>query len=254
MARQAAGATNRTNLKQLLEELGSASDDARLQLHLLALETRQRTGEFGTRLEKLERELDRGFHQALSTATERARQLTQVMHASLGGAPSSRPVAKQADSLNVRTIMSEDVQSCAEDDSLHRAAQLLWEHDCGSVPVTDADGRLRGMLTDRDICMAAYTKGLPLSSIRVQEVMSRPAHACSPDDTLERAIAVMAEAQVRRLPVVGEAQRLVGMLSLADVALRAALLGRREAEGLVLHLLGALSKPRRKLAGGLAAE
>ncbi|MEY4546648.1 MAG: hypothetical protein RL685_2843 [Pseudomonadota bacterium] len=253
MARPASGVTNKINLKQLLEELGSASDDARLQLHLLALETRQRTGEFGSRLEKLERELDRGFHQALSTATERARQLTQVMHASLGGEP-SRPTAKSSDALSVRTIMSEDVQSCSAEDSLQRAAQLLWEHDCGSVPVLDADGRLRGMLTDRDISMAAYTKGLPLASIRVHEVMSRPAHSCSPDDTLEHAIAVMAEAQVRRLPVVGEAQRLVGMLSLADVALRAALLGRREAEGLVLHLLGALSKPRRKHVGAVAAE
>ena len=106
MAQHASGATKNSNLKQLLEDLGSASDDARLQLHLLALETRQRTGEFGTRLEKLEKELDRGFHQALSTATERARQLTKVMHASLGLEPPSRPSAKRSGQLRVRAIMS----------------------------------------------------------------------------------------------------------------------------------------------------
>lgn len=254
MAQQASGATKNSNLKQLLEELGSASDDARLQLHLLALETRQRTGELGSRLEKLERELDRGLHQALSTATERARQLTKVMHASLGTAPASRPSTKRSGQLRVRTIMSDQVQSCHPEDSLHRAAQILWDNDCGAVPVTDAGGQLRGILTDRDICMAAYTKGLPLQDIRVHEVMSQPAQSCSPDDTLERAIALMAEGQVRRLPIVDESQRLVGMVSLADVALHGALLGRREAETLVLGLLGALSKPRRKSAGTAAAE
>lgn len=254
MTQQAPGATKNNNLKQLLEELGSASDDARLQLHLLALATRQRTGELGTRLEKLERELDRGLHQALSTATEGARQLTKVMHASLGREPASSRNAKRSGQLLARTIMTEPVMSCTEEDSLHRAAQILWDNDCGAVPVTDAEGRLRGMLTDRDICMAAYTKGLPLRDIRVQEVMSQPAHSCSPDETLERAIALMAEGQIRRLPIVDDGQRLVGILSLADVALHAALLGRREAEPLVLRLLGALSKPRRKDGGMVAAQ
>jgi CBS domain-containing protein len=254
MAQQAPGATKNNKLEQLLEDLGSASNDARLQLHLLALETRQRTGELGTRLEQLERELDRGLHQALSTATERARQLTKVMHASLGTTPASRPSGKRSGQLRVRTIMSENVHGCLQEDSLHRAAQILWDNDCGAVPVTDAEGHLRGMLTDRDICMAAYTKGLPLQDIRVHEVMSQPAQSCSPEDTLERAIALMADGQVRRLPIVDEAQRLVGMVSLADVALHGALLGRREAESLVLGLLGALSKPRRKNGGVAAAE
>lgn len=255
MVQPASGTTkNNNNLKQLLEELGSASDDARLQLHLLALETRQRTGELGTRLEKLERELDRGLHQAFSTATERARQLSKVMNAALGREPPSRPSNKSSGQLLTRAIMSEHVQSCVEEDSLHRAAQILWDNDCGAVPVVDAEGRLRGVLTDRDICMAAYTKGLPLQHIRVREVMAQPVLSCSPDDTLERAIALMAEGQVRRLPIVDGNQRLVGMLSLADVARQAALLGRRETEPLMLRLLGALSKPRKKSVGTPDAE
>jgi CBS domain-containing protein len=120
----------------------------------------------------------------------------------------------------------------------------MWEGDCGGVPVVDASGRLSGMITDRDICMAAYTKGLALNSIRVADVMSRHVHTCAPDDTLERAISMMAEAEVRRLLVVAHDGKLRGIVSLADVARGAALLGHHEAEAIVFRLLGALSKPR----------
>lgn len=247
MVQHTSGSRNdNNNLKRLLEDLGSASDEARLQLHLLALQTRQRTGDFGSRLDQLERELDRGLHQALATATQGARQLSRSMQASLGLDSETRPAAKRSGRLRVRSIMSEPVQTCSPEDSLHRAAQVLWDNDCGSLPVVNSEGHVEGVLTDRDICMAAYTKGLPLADMRVQDVMSRPAHCCRADDTVERAIALMAEAEVRRIPVVEEDQRLVGIVSLADVALHAPLLGRKDAEGLVLRLLGALSKPRRK--------
>ena len=141
--------------------------------------------------------------------------------------------------------MTDAVRACSPDDPLHRAAQLMWDGDCGAVPVVDEAGRLCGIITDRDICMAAYTQGLPLSSIHVADVMSRHVHSCSPEDTLERAIGIMAEAEVRRLPVVGEKGSLRGIVSLADIAHGAALLGHHEAEAIVFRLLGALSKPRR---------
>jgi len=134
--------------------------------------------------------------------------------------------------------------TCAPEDPLYRPAQIMWEHDCGCVPVVDDSGRLSGIITDRDICMAAYTKGLPLNSIRAAEVMSRHVHMCASDDTLERAIGRMAEAEVRRLLVVSEDGKLRGIVSLADVARGAALLGHHEAEAIVFRLLGALSKPR----------
>jgi CBS-domain-containing membrane protein len=101
--------------------------------------------------------------------------------------------------------------------------------------------------------MGAYTKGVALQQIRVAEVMSRPVRTCAPDDTLERAIGIMAEARVRRLPVVSEDQRLMGMISLADIAHSAALLGRREAEALVFGLVGALSERRRRSGSAQAA-
>jgi CBS domain-containing protein len=226
------------NLKHLLDELGTASDAARLQLHLLALEARQRTGEFGPQLERVERGLDRGLHQALSSATEGARQLSKALHASFG----SNSPDKSAQ-IRVSAVMTEAVEACSPDDPLYRPAQIMWNGDCGCVPVLDAAGNLCGIITDRDICMAAYTKGLPLGSIRVADVMSRNVRSCTPTDTLERAIGIMAEAEVRRLPVVAEDGKLRGIVSLADIAHGAALLGHREAEAIVFRLLAALSKP-----------
>jgi len=228
-----------SNLKDVLDELGAASEAARLQLHLLALEARQRTGELGARLESVERGLDRGFHQALATATDRARQLSKTLHASFAGG-----ALQKSAQIRVGAVMTDDVQVCSPEDPLHRPAQIMWECDCGSVPVVDASGHLSGVITDRDICMAAYTKGLSLNFIRVAEVMSRHVHSCAPDDTLERAIGIMADAEVRRLLVVADDGKLRGIVSLADVAHGAALLGHHEAEAIVFRLLGALSKPR----------
>ena len=64
--------------------------------------------------------------------------------------------------MKVGDLMTKDVKACSQHDSLNRAAQLMWENDCGSVPVVDSDSKVVGMLTDRDICMAAYTKGIAL--------------------------------------------------------------------------------------------
>lgn len=228
----------RSNLQELLDELGAASEAARLQLHLLAVEARQRTGELSPQLERVERGLDRGFHQALATAAEGARQLSKTLHASFGGTTPEKPAQ-----IRISAVMTAAVHTCSPEDQLHRPAGIMWNGDCGSVPVVDSAGRLCGIITDRDICMAAYTKGLPLSSIHVADVMSHNVRHCAPEDTLERAIGIMAEAEVRRLPVVAENGQLRGIVSLADIARGAALLGHREAEGIVFRLLGALSKP-----------
>lgn len=127
--------------------------------------------------------------------------------------------------MKVRDVMIDDAATCGPSDALSRAAQLMWDHDCGFVPVVDA-GRLVGVVTDRDTCMAAYTKGAPLARIRVADVMTPEPKTASPDDDLEEVQRRMAEFQVRRLPVL-EAGRLVGVVSLNDVA-RAAV-GRRQA-------------------------
>mgnify|MGYP000146106926 FL=1 len=117
-----------------------------------------------------------------------------------------------------RHIMSQPVAVCQLSDSLDQAARLMWEDDCGAVPVVDSAGRAVAMLTDRDICMAAYTQGRPLGQISVSTAMSKDLRACLPDDTLEQAEQLMMEYQLRRIPVLDDDGHPVGILSLNDLA------------------------------------
>ncbi len=118
----------------------------------------------------------------------------------------------------VQEIMSSNVEPCGWNDSLERAAQIMWERDCGCVPVIDDDRRVVGVITDRDICMSAYTQGKKLSDIPVSIAAAHKVISCSREDTIEAAEATMRNAQVRRLPVLDGEGHLQGMLSLADVA------------------------------------
>jgi CBS domain-containing protein len=121
-------------------------------------------------------------------------------------------------SKNVRDVMTAPAHACHARDSLERAAQLLWEHDCGCLPVVDTDGRVLAMITDRDICMAAYTRGRPLGEMYVKDSMSRSLVSCRPDDALAQAARRMSEHGIRRLAVTDEAGRLEGILSVNDLA------------------------------------
>ena len=120
--------------------------------------------------------------------------------------------------MKVAELMVGEVIACSPDDMLNRAAQIMWENDCGCVPVVDRAARLVAMLTDRDVCMAAYTRGGTLKDIRVSAAMSNELFACRPDDDLQSAMKMMRDRQVRRIPVGDDKGRLVGVLSLNDVA------------------------------------
>jgi CBS domain-containing protein len=120
--------------------------------------------------------------------------------------------------MKVSDLMTKDVKACSQDDSLNRAAQLMWENDCGAVPVVSADLKVIGMLTDRDICMAAYTQGVALIDASVSSVMSRDVCVCDSDDNISTAAERMRERQIRRLPVIDAEQRLIGILSVSDIA------------------------------------
>jgi CBS domain-containing protein len=149
--------------------------------------------------------------------------------------------------MKIEDLMSTSLVTCHPRDNLSRAAQMMWEHDCGAVPVVDDQARVVGMLTDRDICMAAYTQGLPLAQIRVSSVCSRIVQACDVNDTIEGAENLMRRAQIRRLPIVDRNGRLLGVLSLGDLAQHVHTNG-RESDGLscesVARTLAAVSRPR----------
>ena len=118
----------------------------------------------------------------------------------------------------VRNLMTQNPRSCHVSDHLDAPARVMWETDCGAVPVVDDSQRVVGIVTDRDICMAAYTRGQPLHAIPVEATMSRDVMACAGDDEVDFAERAMRERRVRRLPVVDKDWRLVGILSLNDLA------------------------------------
>ena len=151
--------------------------------------------------------------------------------------------------MKVWELMEREVASCAPTDSLNVAARIMWERDCGCVPVVDRNNVVVGMITDRDICMGAYTQGRSLHLIQVQDAMGRPVVSCEPEDDLVTAEKLMRDNKIRRLPVCGADGKLVGVISLSDIAVEAERERRTGAGRLirsteVAEVLGAVSKPR----------
>jgi len=148
--------------------------------------------------------------------------------------------------MRVDELMTSKPATCARDASCAEAARIMWDCDCGSVPVVDPGGRAVGIVTDRDICMAAMFHGSPLTSISIAEVMSGNLYTCHAENDVREAERLMQQRQVRRLPVINDAGTLVGILSLSDVAQgvgRDGKAGRPEGIDLVTTI-AAISEPR----------
>jgi CBS domain-containing protein len=124
----------------------------------------------------------------------------------------------------------------------------MWERDIGCLAVIGEDGKVTGMITDRDACMAAYTQGRALHEIPVSVAMSKEVYSCAPDDGIIEAEETMRSRKVRRLPVLDSSTKLVGIVSLNDLALESAReTGRkgREVSGQeVSATLAAICEPR----------
>ena len=123
--------------------------------------------------------------------------------------------------MKIEQLMTRSVQTIGPDERLDRAAQLMWENDCGCLPVVDGELHVIGMITDRDICMAAWTQGRALWELPVRGAMSSRVVTVTPTDATSRAHRLMQEHQVRRVPVVNGDALLVGLVSLNDLALAA---------------------------------
>jgi CBS domain-containing protein len=122
--------------------------------------------------------------------------------------------------MKIREIMTPDVRITSPRDTIQRAAQLMEETDCGLLPVGEED-RLVGMVSDRDITLRAVALGKAPDRCTVGEVMSHDVKFVYEDETIEDASRNMSELKVRRLPVLNRKKRLVGILSLGDLALNA---------------------------------
>lgn len=123
--------------------------------------------------------------------------------------------------MKVGDLMSRSVRACRPESSLAEAALAMKEVPCGFLPVRNAEGRLAGVITDRDICMAAARNGRPAREIRVREAMTTEVLTCSKDEDVLEAVNRMEQGHVHRLPVVSREGELEGVLSIDDAIDRA---------------------------------
>jgi len=119
--------------------------------------------------------------------------------------------------MRVSEVMTRDVQVASPENTIQEAAKMMARLDAGSLPVGEND-RLVGMLTDRDIAVRAVAKGLG-PDCPVGDVMTRDIRYCFEDEDTDHIVHNLAEQQIRRLPVVNRDKRLVGILSLGDLAI-----------------------------------
>lgn len=119
--------------------------------------------------------------------------------------------------MNIGDIMTGNVISISEDEPVSAAAKLLKRNNIGSLPVHDGRGKLKGIVTDRDIVLRCVATDEDPSEVRVGEIMSRNLVTAEPSERTERAAEKMAKSRIRRLPVT-ESGILVGIVALGDIA------------------------------------
>lgn len=150
--------------------------------------------------------------------------------------------------MRIEQLMTGNVHVCHPQDTLSTAAEKMWAHDIGCLPVIDDSGQVIGMITDRDICMAAYTQGRSLAELPVSIAMSRELFTCTQDDLIKDAEEALKSHQIRRLPVLNKEQNLVGIVSLNDIAREAereaSLKNREISTQEVTTTLASVSQPR----------
>lgn len=117
--------------------------------------------------------------------------------------------------------MTIDVGYCRLEDDLSRAVSIMWDRDCGVVPIVDPEFRVVGVVTDRDIAIAAASRNRRTSEICAGEMIFRVVECCSMEDSIGDVLGRMSHLKIRRLPVVGERGELLGMISLADIIRKA---------------------------------
>jgi len=123
--------------------------------------------------------------------------------------------------MRVGDFMTSPAVFCRPEANLAAVGALMWDKDCGALPVVSEDGKVTGMITDRDICVALGTRNKRASEVTVRDVIYGQTRTCRPDDEIQAALKTMCEGRIRRLPVVNGAGALEGILCLDDLVLRA---------------------------------
>jgi CBS domain-containing protein len=123
--------------------------------------------------------------------------------------------------MKVKDVMTPDAKAIWLTESLADAARLMWENDCGVLPIIKDGRKVVGLVTDRDICMGSAMRDTNPSAISVEEVMTGQVYGVKPEDTIDQALQVMQQHRIRRLPVINPEGELEGILSMNDIVLHA---------------------------------
>lgn len=224
---------------RVFSELQAARDGVRLQAHLFSLETRERWSELETSVEALEHRLHQEGENVSLIAQAGLSDLTHKVTEFI-----TRHLARGSTlETSARAIMSASPRTCRPEDRLDVPVQIMWEADCGVVPVVNPEGRAVGVITDRDVCMSTYMQGKDLGALSVGSAMSQMLYTCEPSTPVWRILELMREAQVHRLLVIGETGDLQGIVALADVA-RLKVMDEMAACALLARTVSALSEAR----------
>jgi CBS domain-containing protein len=152
---------------------------------------------------------------ARSAKAEQARRAAVGLVRATNSGPAT---GRNGGGMKVRELMTPEVEVIAPDDTLHTAAQMMADLDVGALPVGEND-RLVGMISDRDITVRAVAKGCDPDKTTVRNAMSEHIRFCFEDDDTNEVANKMGQWQVRRLPVLNRDKRLVGIVSLGDLAI-----------------------------------
>lgn len=123
--------------------------------------------------------------------------------------------------MTVKDVMTKQVAICRAETNLAEASALMWENDCGALPVVAANGEIAGIVTDRDICIALGTRNVRSSDLNVGDVLQDRVLMCNVSEDVHTALQRMREGKVRRMPVVNDDSSLEGIVSMDDIVLKA---------------------------------
>lgn len=143
--------------------------------------------------------------------------------------------------MRVRDVMTWTAASCYADMNLAEAVEIMWNRNCGFLPIVDAQEKVLGVITDRDICIALGTRNRLPGEISVKDVATKGLYCCNLDDDVRSALQTMTRARVRRLPAISDAGKLEGVLSMDDVVFHTEL-GNSTGELLAKDVVDALKK------------
>src|SRR6185436_1767893 len=157
------------------------------------------------------------------------------------GSWEERADSRRRGSMKVEDVMTRRVVAARADTELSHVARLMWDNDCGSVPVVDAEDKVVGILTDRDLCMSANFSGRALRELRASSCMASDVVTCRPGDAPEAVAKLMGQRKVRRVPVTDDDGRLVGLVSVGDLVRAVPVAPARERKTLQNALVAALA-------------